>query len=129
MNFIPKALKGFSDELKTQEEYSSSEGDKEVNRKKNRYKDILPFNYSRVFLSEYPGVPGSDYINANYIKGEFLEMWKWLFKLSFSGASGSNAYIASQGPLPHTVNDFWRMVVEREVQVSRDGDISIIFKV
>ena len=74
MNFIPKALKGFSDELKTQEEYSSSEGDKEVNRKKNRYKDILPFNYSRVFLSEYPGVPGSDYINANYIKGEFLEM-------------------------------------------------------
>lgn len=96
-----QALKGFSDDLKTQEEFSSSEGDKEVNRKKNRYKDILPFNYSRVFLSEYPGVPGSDYINANYIKG----------------ASGSNAYIASQGPLPHTVNDFWRMVVEREVQV------------
>ena len=47
------------------------------------------------------GVPGSEYINANYIKG----------------ASGSNAYIASQGPLPHTVNDFWRMVVETEVQV------------
>ena len=34
-----------------------------------------------------------------------------------SGASGSNAYIACQGPLPHTVNDFWRMVVECEVQV------------
>ena len=33
------------------------------------------------------------------------------------GASGSNAYIACQGPLPHTVNDFWRMVVECEVQV------------
>ena len=45
-----------------------------------RYKDILPYNYTRVPLSEYPGVPGSDYINANYIKG----------------ASGSNAYIASQ---------------------------------
>ena len=30
--------------------------------------DILPFNYTRVLLSEYPGVPGSDYINANYIK-------------------------------------------------------------
>jgi hypothetical protein len=40
-------------------------------------------------------------MNANYIKG----------------ASGSNAYIACQGPLPHTVNDFWRMVVEAEVQV------------
>ena len=40
-------------------------------------------------------------MNANFIKG----------------ASGSNAYIACQGPLPHTVNDFWRMVVECEVQV------------
>ena len=94
-------MKAFSDELKTNEEYSCSEGDREANRKKNRYKDILPFNYSRVTLSEYPGVPGSDYINANYIKG----------------ASGSNAYIASQGPLPHTVNDWWRLVVEKEVQV------------
>jgi tyrosine-protein phosphatase non-receptor type 12/18/22 len=35
----------------------------------------------------------------------------------YQGASGSNAYIASQGPLPNTVNDFWRMVIECEVQV------------
>ncbi|CAG2057195.1 unnamed protein product [Timema podura] len=56
---------------------------------------------SRVKLSEYVGVPGSNYINANFIRG----------------ASGSPAYIASQGPLPHTVNDFWRMVVEWDVQV------------
>ena len=62
---------------------------------------IFSVDSSRVLLSDYPGVPGSDYINANYIKG----------------ASGSNAYIACQGPLPHTVNDFWRMVVETEVQV------------
>lgn len=52
-------------------------------------------------LNEYAGIPGSDYINANFIKG----------------ASGSPAYIASQGPLPSTVNDFWRMVVQCEVQV------------
>lgn len=37
-------------------------------------------DYSRVELSAFPGVPGSDYINANYIKG----------------ASGSRAYIGSQ---------------------------------
>ncbi|KAG8232560.1 hypothetical protein J437_LFUL008698, partial [Ladona fulva] len=87
-------LKLFSETLKTSGEYSCKEGEKEYNRKKN-------LDYSRVTLSEYVGVPGSDYINANYIKG----------------ASGSPAYIASQGPLPHTVNDFWRMVVECEVQV------------
>lgn len=94
-------LKAFSDSLKHLAEFSCAQGEIEVNRKKNRYKDILPFDQTRVLLSDYPGVPGSDYINANFIKG----------------ASGSNAYIAAQGPLPHTVNDFWRMVVETEVQV------------
>jgi tyrosine-protein phosphatase non-receptor type 12/18/22 len=70
-----QSLKLFSDHLKSQEDFTCSEGEKDVNRKKNRYKDILPFDYSRVALSEYPGVPGSDYMNANFIKG----------------ASGSNA--------------------------------------
>ena len=40
LNF--QALKAFSDGLKGQADFSSSEGEKEVNRKKNRYKDILP---------------------------------------------------------------------------------------
>ena len=39
---IFQALKSLSDSLKTQPEYSCSEGEQEVNRKKNRYKDILP---------------------------------------------------------------------------------------
>ncbi|EEC03265.1 protein tyrosine phosphatse n18, putative [Ixodes scapularis] len=38
-------------------------------------------------------------------------------KNSLQGASGSRAYIASQGPLPTTVMDFWRMIWECEVQV------------
>jgi protein tyrosine phosphatase len=40
--------------------------------------DILPFNYTRVPLSDYPGVPGSDYINANYIKGPFRMFLQFL---------------------------------------------------
>ncbi|GBM96548.1 Tyrosine-protein phosphatase non-receptor type 12 [Araneus ventricosus] len=98
---LEKKLKALTEELKHDKDYATSEGLKEVNRRKNRYKDILPYDYTRVILSEYPGVPGSDYINANYIKG----------------ASGSLAYIASQGPLPNTVVDFWRMIWECEVQV------------
>lgn len=62
---------------------------------------LFSVDFSRVILSEYAGTTGSDYINANFIRG----------------ASGSPAYIASQGPLAHTVNDFWRMVVECEVHV------------
>ncbi|KAL1416140.1 hypothetical protein MTO96_006409 [Rhipicephalus appendiculatus] len=96
-----QSLKELTERLKHDPEYACTEGQKEVNRKKNRYKDILPYDLSRVILSEYPGVPGSDYINANLIKG----------------ASGSRAYIASQGPLPTTVMDFWRMIWECEVQV------------
>ncbi|GFY38153.1 putative tyrosine-protein phosphatase non-receptor type 22, partial [Trichonephila inaurata madagascariensis] len=61
-------LKALTEELKHDKDYATSEGLKEVNRRKNRYKDILPYDYTRVILSEYPGVPGSDYINANYIK-------------------------------------------------------------
>lgn len=96
-----QSLKELTERLKLDPEYACAEGQKEVNRKKNRYKDILPYDLTRVILSEYPGVPGSDYINANLIKG----------------ASGSRAYIASQGPLPTTVMDFWRMIWECEVQV------------
>ncbi|CAG0898656.1 unnamed protein product [Darwinula stevensoni] len=95
-------LKLVSESLKSLSEYSCKEGEREVNRRKNRYKDILPFDHTRVILSEFPGVPGSDYINANYIRG---------------ATTGAPAYIAAQGPLAHTVPDFWRMVVECQVQV------------
>lgn len=80
-------LKDLTERLKRDSDprFSCSEGLKDVNRRKNRYKDILPYDYTRVLIEEYPGVPGSDYINANYVKG----------------STGSTcAYIASQGEHP-----------------------------
>lgn len=77
--------------------YSRKEGVKPENRPKNRFKNILPFDHTRVVLQENnPDVPGSDYINANYISGEI------------QGSEG--CYIATQGCLPTTINDFWKMV-------------------
>lgn len=76
------SLKELTEKLKKDPEYSCSEGLKDVNRRKNRYKDILPYNKTRVVISEYPGVPGSDYVNANYVRGS---------------TGSSFAYIASQG--------------------------------
>ena len=71
------------------------------NQNKNRYVDILPYDYNRVELSEINGDAGSTYINASYIDG-FKEPRK---------------YIAAQGPRDETVDDFWRMIWEQKATV------------
>lgn len=94
-------LKEFSKSLK-KDKTNLIEGEQEYNSRKNRYKDILPFNHTRVILNKHPHVSGSDYINANYIRG----------------SSGSpKTYIACQGPLECTLADFWRMIWECNVSV------------
>ncbi|CAB1317038.1 unnamed protein product, partial [Coregonus sp. 'balchen'] len=60
----------------------------------NRYANVIAYDHSRVVLTSVDAVPGNDYVNANYIDGYRKQ----------------NAYIATQGPLPETLSDFWRMV-------------------
>lgn len=49
-------------------EISREEGKKSVNKSKNRYKNILPYNRTSVILTDGTGEDGDDYINANYIR-------------------------------------------------------------
>nr|XP_019606687.1 PREDICTED: receptor-type tyrosine-protein phosphatase F isoform X10 [Rhinolophus sinicus] len=95
-----------NDGLKFSQEYESIDpgqqftwenSNLEVNKPKNRYANVIAYDHSRVILTSIDGVPGSDYINANYIDGYRKQ----------------NAYIATQGPLPETMGDFWRMVWEQ----------------
>ncbi|XP_059843577.1 receptor-type tyrosine-protein phosphatase O isoform X2 [Hypanus sabinus] len=69
-----------------------------VNRCKNRYTNILPYDFSRVKLTSLQCEDESDYINANYIPG----------------FNSTREYIATQGPLAETRNDFWKMVIQQK---------------
>ncbi|XP_074536748.1 tyrosine-protein phosphatase non-receptor type 22 isoform X2 [Halichoeres trimaculatus] len=94
-------LKSQSTKYRTDKTYPTKSAEKQENIKKNRYKDIVPFDHSRVKLSLTTSKNDTDYINASFIKG----------------VSGSRAYIATQGPLPHTVHDFLRMLWEYNIKV------------
>uniref|UniRef100_A0A8D0CTZ3 protein-tyrosine-phosphatase n=1 Tax=Sander lucioperca TaxID=283035 RepID=A0A8D0CTZ3_SANLU len=96
-------LKCQSVKYRTDKTFPTKTAEKQENIKKNRYKDIVPFDHTRVKLTLTTTKNDTDYINASFIKG----------------ASGSRAYIATQGPLPHTVLDFLRMLWEYNIKVGR----------
>jgi len=76
------------------------------NRRRNRYKDIFPFDYNRVPVFPYK-ISGdsepSDYINASFVSDVF------------SGAP--KKYIAAQGPGQDTTPAFWEMIWQYNVRV------------
>jgi protein tyrosine phosphatase len=73
---------------------------KPSNADKNRYRDILPYEATRVKLTCDPkDEEASDYINANFV----------------AGVDHNIPYICTQGPVESTIPDFWRMVWEQQV--------------
>ncbi|KAF7988645.1 hypothetical protein HCN44_001218 [Aphidius gifuensis] len=77
-------------------DYTCNESKKPENRHLNRYRDVAPYDHSRIVLKK----GSSDYINANLV--------------SVEGAN--RRYILSQGPLSNTAGHFWQMVWEQETQ-------------
>uniref|UniRef100_A0A672LYD5 protein-tyrosine-phosphatase n=1 Tax=Sinocyclocheilus grahami TaxID=75366 RepID=A0A672LYD5_SINGR len=71
-------------------------GNLPANMRKNRVLQIIPYDFNRVILSMKRGQEFTDYINASFI----------------DGYRQKDYFIATQAPLAHTVQDFWRMVWE-----------------
>nr|XP_009665641.1 PREDICTED: receptor-type tyrosine-protein phosphatase V-like isoform X3 [Struthio camelus australis] len=75
------------------------EAELSANISKNRYPHVLPYDHSRVKLSQLGEDLHSDYINANFMPGY----------------TSQQEFIATQGPLKKTIEDFWRLVWEQNV--------------
>ncbi|XP_072173071.1 receptor-type tyrosine-protein phosphatase T-like [Diadema setosum] len=73
---------------------------KEQNKSKNRLKNIIAYDHSRVVLQTTDGDPHSDYYNANYV----------------NNYRGEKVFIASQAPNKASLTDFWRMIWQENVE-------------
>ncbi|KAM5267017.1 tyrosine-protein phosphatase non-receptor type 11-like isoform 11-T11 [Hipposideros larvatus] len=110
-----KAKQGFWEEFEMLQQqecrllYPRKEGQRLENKPKNRYKNILPFDTTRVVLRGVDdSMPGADYINANYIRSDPEDK---------PGHGLGKVYIATQGCLPTTVSAFWMMVHQENTRV------------
>lgn len=103
--------------------FTRKEGLRTECRPKNRYKNILPFDHTRVKLKDVdPNIPGADYINANYINANYIKNEEGEGSCTRVTANDdtlifNKCYIATQGCLINTIQDFWHMVYQENTQV------------
>jgi protein tyrosine phosphatase len=74
-----------------------------VNVEKNRYSDVVPFDKNRIVLNPCKDSSAKGYVNASLIKT--------------SESESISQFIATQGPLPHTMEDFWEMVIQQHCPI------------
>ena len=91
----------FELEKESQKVYKSSKiVNDESHRNKNRYRDINPMLWNMVTLDS-KGYNGPNFFNGNYILNNF----------------GNVDFIATQGPLEQTTEEFWDVVMRNEIQM------------
>ena len=101
-------------EQRTTDVEISVEAIKACNKSKNRYGNIIPYDRTRVVLVN-PIKDCDDYINANYLNSDL--------EATTSRVSDEDVFhefvIGAQCPLPHTKNDFLRMLADENLDIKR----------
>lgn len=87
-------IKEKSEQEAKEKKYTVQESNKADNRRLNRYRDVNPYDHSRIILHR----GDVDYINANLVRME----------------RANRKYLLTQGPLPQTVGHFWLMIWEQK---------------
>lgn len=77
-------------------DYTCKDARRMDNKSLNRYRDVNPYDHSRVILKR----GDKDYINASLVKVK----------------AANRTYILTQGPLPTTTSHFWLMVWEQQTK-------------
>jgi protein tyrosine phosphatase len=101
---VSSGLEGIRKEFGEVKNYAAIDSAHEkfnANPDRNRYKDIICLDATRVVIQQAAAPPEGDYIHANWIKMESVD----------------RQFIATQGPLENTIGDFWRMVFQENVAV------------
>ncbi|XP_061170712.1 receptor-type tyrosine-protein phosphatase alpha-like [Saccostrea echinata] len=93
-------------EIPRGELFPCEDAKKPENKPKNRYTTTFPYDHSRVILKTSSSTE-NDYINANYIEESIILI----------DTQSKQNYIATQGPKPKTVVDFWRLVWQECVSI------------
>ena len=111
-----------SQSIEPGQQFTWDHSSSDMNKRKNRYANVIAYDHSRVVLQDAEGERGGDYINANYCDGyrkhnayiatQVLPTRDFTYSSTLYQDGSNNSSIV-QGPLHETFADFWKMVWEQ----------------
>lgn len=109
--------------IETGQQFTWENSNADVNKHKNRYANVVAYDHSRVVLSSIDGIPGTDYINANYIDGydKVVSTIRWL-RLAVKMCFAAEGLHRHAGAAARNVRGFLANGLGRGIRYHRDAD-------
>ncbi|KAL7598933.1 hypothetical protein Lser_V15G26065 [Lactuca serriola] len=101
LSIIKKEFTNLKGHVLTESEVDSICSVANIHNHKNRYPDVVPYDSHRIVLDDMSSSSSPmGYINASLITAEV------------NPSENISRFIATQGPLPETFEDFWEMILQ-----------------